>query len=93
MDMQGMETQMQISGGYQQTITSLDHLGRPTGGLAEISLDSTGSLPKGTDAGIDPPGWKGGQHPYHQQRGHLIAKNHGGSGVDPRNYCNDYRWY
>ena len=64
---------------------SLDHLGRPTGGLAEISLDSTGSLPKGTDAGIDPPGWKGGQHPYHQQRGHLIAKNHGGSGVDPRN--------
>ncbi|WP_180946484.1 hypothetical protein [Prevotella intermedia] len=35
---------------------SLDHLGRPTGGLTEISLDSTGSLPKGTDAGIDPPG-------------------------------------
>jgi RHS repeat-associated protein len=62
----------------------LDELGRPTGGMAEVTSESLGS---GTDASssINPLGWEGGEHPYHQQRGHIIAKNHGGSGTDVRN--------
>ncbi len=60
----------------------LDSLGRPTGGIAEVNSSTLGT---GTDAGIDPPGWEGGGHPHHQQRGHLIANNHGGSGTDARN--------
>ena len=69
--------------GLDVTYYPLDALGRPTGGLAEISQSQIGT---GTSAGsYDPPGWEGGTHPYHQERGHLIAKNHGGSGTDPRN--------
>jgi len=59
-----------------------DGLGRPTGGMAEVTNSSLGT---GTDASINPPGWEGGAHPHHQQRGHLIANNHGGSGTDSRN--------
>lgn len=33
----------------------------------------------GTPAG-NPPGWKGGKHPYHHNRGHLIGKQFGGIG-------------
>ncbi|MDO6819040.1 DNA/RNA non-specific endonuclease [Zobellia sp. 1_MG-2023] len=61
----------------------LDSQGRATGGIAEVNNSTLGS---GTKAGLyDPPGWQGGAHPYHQERGHLIARNHGGSGTDPRN--------
>lgn len=62
----------------------LDELGRPTGGFAEVTKATIGT---GTSASssINPPGWLGGEHPYHQQRGHLIANNHGGSGTDPKN--------
>ena len=62
----------------------LDYLGRPTGGFAELTESTIGT---GTSASnsINPPGWQGGEHPYHQQRGHLIANNHGGSGTDPKN--------
>ena len=60
----------------------LDHLGRPTGAFAIVTKADIG---KGSDASVDPPGWKGGQCPHHQQRGHLLAKNHGGSGSDKRN--------
>ena len=68
--------------GLNITYYPLDNLGRPTGAEAIINIQSLGT---GTDAVIDPPGWQGGEHPYHQQRGHLIAKHHGGSGNDPRN--------
>jgi hypothetical protein len=62
----------------------LDGLGKPTGGFAEVTSSTIGI---GTPASfsINPPGWQGGTHPYHQERGHLIAKNHGGSGTDARN--------
>ena len=60
----------------------LDHLGRPTGAFAIVTKADIG---KGSDASVDPPGWKGDQCPHHQQRGHLLAKNHGGSGSDKRN--------
>ena len=68
--------------GLDATYYPLDNLGRPTGGIAEVDISSLGT---GTDAAINPPGWEGGGHPYHQQRGHLIANNHGGSGTEPRN--------
>ncbi|SEM11023.1 RHS repeat-associated core domain-containing protein [Aquimarina amphilecti] len=61
----------------------LDELGRSTGGFTEVDASVLGT---GTDAGsYDPPGWQGGGHPYHQQRGHLISNNHGGSGSHPGN--------
>jgi RHS repeat-associated protein len=61
----------------------LDNLGRPTGGFVEVTNSTLGT---GTDAGsYNPKGWEGGEHPYHQQRGHLVSNNHGGSGTDPRN--------
>ncbi|MDF2383831.1 DNA/RNA non-specific endonuclease [Nostoc ellipsosporum NOK] len=60
----------------------LDELGRATGGFAEVTQSSIGT---GTDASVNPEGWKGGLHPYHQQRSHLIAANHGGIGSDKRN--------
>ena len=60
----------------------LDHLGRATGAFAIVTKADIG---KGSDASVDPPGWKGGQCPHYQQHGHLLAKNHGGSGSDKRN--------
>ncbi|MFK7101517.1 DNA/RNA non-specific endonuclease [Flavobacterium oreochromis] len=62
----------------------LDNLGRPTGGFAEVTQSTLGT---GTSASssVSPPGWLGGEHPHHQQRGHLISNNHGGSGTDKRN--------
>ncbi|RLJ32221.1 RHS repeat-associated protein [Chryseobacterium sp. 7] len=62
----------------------LDELGRPTGGFAEVTQSSIGTGSSASNS-ISPPGWLGGEHPYHQQRGHLIANNHGGSGTDPKN--------
>jgi RHS repeat-associated protein len=55
---------------------------RPTGGFAEVNQSNLGT---GTDAKVNPPGWVSGEHPDHQQRSHLIAANHGGSGTDDRN--------
>ncbi len=69
--------------GLNPTYFPLDSLGRATGATAKVTKSMIGT---GTSAGsVDPVGWRGGEHPYHQQRGHLIAKNHGGSGTDRRN--------
>jgi RHS repeat-associated protein len=62
----------------------LDSQGRPTGAsgtLTRRDLRPTDSSPPG----VDPPGWRGGAHPHHQQRSHLVADTLGGSGDDPRN--------
>lgn len=62
----------------------LDALGRPTGIFAELTLADL--RPTGTSPPtIDPPGWVGGNHPFHQQRSHLLADTLGGSGSDARN--------
>jgi RHS repeat-associated protein len=62
----------------------LDALGRPTGVFAEITLADL--RPTGTSPPtINPPGWVGGNHPFHQQRSHLLADTMGGSGSDARN--------
>ncbi|HSU60203.1 MAG TPA: RHS repeat-associated core domain-containing protein [Bryobacteraceae bacterium] len=62
----------------------VDGQNRPTGAFADLSKNDL----RPTDTSpptIDPPGWQGGEHPYHQQRSHLVADTFGGSGDDPRN--------
>ena len=60
----------------------LDNLGRPTGVQASITKDMIG---KGTPASqsIRPPGFQGGAAGH--ARGHLLGRQLGGSGTDPRN--------
>jgi RHS repeat-associated protein len=70
--------------GLNPTYFPVDNLGRPTGATTDVTKQII-EAKTGTDASVDPPGWLGGEHPHHQQRGHLIAKNHGGSGSDKRN--------
>lgn len=38
-------------------------------------------LGAGGAAGANPPGWAGGAHPHHHQRGHLIGNQFGGAGT------------
>ena len=61
-----------------------DSLGRPTGGFAEVTSSTIGTGSNASSS-IRPPGFIDGRHPHHQERGHLIANNHGGSGKDARN--------
>jgi len=60
----------------------LDPLGRPTGARAVVTRDMLGT---GTPASrsIRPPGFEGRAAGH--ARGHLIGKQLGGSGTDPRN--------
>jgi hypothetical protein len=60
----------------------LDALGRPTGVTATITQDMIGT---GTEASrsIRPPGFQGGA--ANQARGHLLGRQLGGSGTEPRN--------
>lgn len=70
--------------GLAPTYYPLDSQNRPTGAYAELrpgDLRATNSSPPT----LDPPGWQGGQHPFHQQRSHLIADTLGGSGDDRGN--------
>ncbi|MGI4887026.1 MAG: RHS repeat-associated core domain-containing protein [Janthinobacterium lividum] len=70
--------------GLVPTYGPLDAMGRPTGVSAELTLADL--RPTGTSPPtIDPPGWLGGNHPFHQQRSHLLADTLGGSGSDARN--------
>jgi RHS repeat-associated protein len=61
-----------------------DALGRPQGATALVTPADAGT---GTDANpaIRPPGFEGGGHPAHHERGHLIPNRLGGDGNDPRN--------
>ena len=61
---------------------ALDSLGRPTGVDANLTPDMVGT---GTPASrsISPPGFAGGA--AGQARGHLLGRQLGGSGTDPRN--------
>ena len=63
---------------------TLDALGRPTGVKATITQDMIGT---GTDASrkITPPGWSGNGTEFNEARGHLLGKQLGGSGTEPRN--------
>jgi hypothetical protein len=60
----------------------LDALGRPTGVTATITQGMIGT---GTEASrsIRPPGFQGGA--ANQARGHLLGRQLGGSGTEPRN--------
>jgi hypothetical protein len=57
----------------------LDELGRPTGIKATITRDM---IDTGTHADVDiePPGWRGDGIKYNEARGHLLARQLGGSG-------------
>src|SRR5262245_20344847 len=61
----------------------LDRLGRPTGIRAMLKAP----LPQGTpaDGDIHPPGWPAGTTDHGMARGHLLGKQLGGDGNDPRN--------
>jgi DNA/RNA non-specific endonuclease len=61
----------------------LDRLGRPTGIRAML----TAPLAQGTPANgdIHPPGWPAGTADHGMARGHLLGKQLGGDGNDPRN--------
>jgi hypothetical protein len=63
---------------------SLDALGRPTGVKATITRDMIGT---GTAANpsIIPPGWSGNGAVHNEARGHLLARQLGGSGDVPAN--------
>jgi RHS repeat-associated protein len=63
----------------------LDAQGRPTGAFSDLTPADRNTGTPTSSATQNPPGWVGGTHPDHQQRGHLIADSLGGSGTDPRN--------
>jgi hypothetical protein len=57
----------------------------PNGARATVAHADLGT---GTAATVDEAhvrGHRGNAHPYHHERGHLIAKQLGGDGADPRN--------
>lgn len=63
-----------------------DFLGRPLTASAVINV--VGPMAGGTSASVDSSeveGYLGNAHPYHHERGHLIGKQLGGDGADPRN--------
>lgn len=60
----------------------LDALGRPTGINATITRDMIGTGSSANSC-IKPPGFLGGGEGH--ARGHLLGKQLGGSGSDPRN--------
>jgi hypothetical protein len=68
---------------------SIDQLGRPTGVTARLDASRVNS---GSDAraAIRPPGFEGGAAGH--QRGHLLAKQLGGSGDDERNLVTIYQY-
>ena len=89
---QAKQTKARDKGGRGAvTYGELDSLGRPTGIEAKITKDmiGTGTAPKSS---IFPPGFKGGGpgSPGHA-RGHLLGKQLGGSGDDPRNLITIYQ--
>jgi hypothetical protein len=61
---------------------ALDDLGRPTGASATVSREMLGTGTR-TSRAIRPPGFRG--DPAGHARGHLIARQLGGSGTDARN--------
>ena len=63
----------------------LDSLGRPTGVRATLSHP----LPDGSKATYDPPLYGGGARDHN--RGHLLGRDLGGSGSDPRNIVTLWR--
>lgn len=68
----------------------LDHLGRPTGAdaLLKKSMINTGTS---ANREIRPPGFISGPK-YDHSRGHLIAKQFGGSGDEPKNLVTLYQY-
>lgn len=69
----------------QTIFGELDSLGRPTGMTATVTEDMIGTGTKASQS-IKPPGFEGGGpgSPGHA-RGHLLGKQLGGPGDDPRN--------
>lgn len=83
---------MYVKGGSGSVVYGeLDSLGRPTGIEATITQDMIGTGTK-ANASIIPPGFEGGGpgSPGHA-RGHLLGKQLGGSGNDPRNLVTLYQ--
>ncbi len=69
----------------------LDSLGRPTGAQATLTKDMIGSG-SAASSNIIPPGFAGGgKGGAGHARGHLIGKQLGGSGKDPRNLVTLYQ--
>lgn len=58
--------------------------GRAQGSVASLwsSMLGSGTRP---DRRIHPPGWQGNGRDFNEARGHLVARDLGGSGGDPRN--------
>lgn len=65
-------------------LRKLNDAGQATGVTATIEPSMLGS---GTAVNpkLEPPGWLSGRAPYFDARGHLLARQLGGSGSDPRN--------
>lgn len=72
------------------TYYPLDALNRPTGAEAVLTPEMVGT---GTSANskIRPPGFISGKEPHGHARGHLIGRQLGGSGDDPRNLVTLYQ--
>ncbi|WP_071131616.1 DNA/RNA non-specific endonuclease [Enterococcus timonensis] len=68
----------------------LDSLKRPQGASALLkkNLINTGTS---ANRDIRPPGFISGEKPYFHSRGHLIGRQLGGSGDDPRNLATLYQ--
>ena len=69
---------------------ALDSLGRATGADALLTkkMINTGTS---ANSEIRPPGFVSGKAPYNHSRGHLIGRQMGGSGDDPRNLTTLYQ--
>ncbi len=67
-----------------------DNLGRPQGayGLFKKAMINTGTS---ANPNVRPPGFISGKSPYLHSRGHLIGRQMGGSGDDPRNLVTLYQ--
>lgn len=67
----------------------LDSLGRATGAEAYITKDMIGTGSRAKQS-IKPAGYIKGTSPVYHHRGHIIAKDLGGSGTDARNLTTLY---
>lgn len=77
---------MPINPSYSNATVSFNGTNWIVPHIAEAILTSTNMTGgSGPDSSIYPPGFVTGLCPHHHQRGHLIGKQLGGSGRDPRN--------
>lgn len=75
-----------VAPGLQKKVwlRELNRDGQSRGASAWITADMLGTGTKAKQS-LKPPGWQGNGRDFNEARGHLVARNHGGTGKDMRN--------